>query len=526
MTDTNMEPPLVFVIDVGSSSVRASLYDRRARLVEGSQVARPAALHTAADGTADEDPGALAVLVESVVDEALAHAGPRAGQIAAVGLDTLVFAACGADAQGRPVTPLFTYADTRARREAEALRRELDFSAVYQRTGCPLHTSYMPARLRWLETAHPDLARQVRRWLPVGSLLYGRWFGSAAVPVSYSVAAWSGLLDRHRLEWDEGLRRHLHIKEDALGVLADHDRPQRGLARAYAERWPALRDVPFFLAVGDGAAANVGSGCVTPDRVALTVGTTGAMRIVLPGATPAVPPGLWAYKVGGAETLLGGALSEGGSVFAWSTANLRLPPPPALDSALRTLRPDAHGLTILPFLAGERSPGWSNDAEATVVGIHPATSGLEVLQAWLEAVSYRFAILSRLLRPSADPGHEIVASGGAMSASPYWVQLLASVLGRRVHLSARAELTSRGTAILALRALGLWRTLADEPLAAEDVYEPDLALAPVYQAAIERQHRLYESVLDVDPEIGPALAEAVHSASPLSPSRPEGSHSV
>ncbi len=265
-----VEPPLILVIDVGSSSVRANLYDRRARLVEGSQVARHVALRTAADGTADEDPLALAVAVEKVVDAVLAKARTRAKSIAAVGLDTLVFAACGVDARGVPVTPLYTYADTRARREAQELRRELDFAQVYQRTGCPLHTSYMPARLRWLEAAHPDLARRVKRWLPVGSLLYGRWFGTSAVPVSYSVAAWSGLLDRRSLQWDQALLRHLHVRANALPPLADYDRAARGLAPAYAKRWPALCDVPFFLAVGDGAAANVGSGCVSPERVALT----------------------------------------------------------------------------------------------------------------------------------------------------------------------------------------------------------------------------------------------------------------
>src|SRR5262249_21952579 len=160
--------------------------------------------------------------------------------------------------------------------------------AVYQRTGCPLHTAYMPARVRWLERADPDLARRVRAWLPLGSLLYGRWFAQPAVTVSHSVAAWSGMLDRHRMSWDEALAAHLHLPASALPPLADYDQACRGLAPAYAKRWPALRDVPFFLAVGDGAAANVGSGSIGPDRVALTIGTTAAMRVVLPGATPRV----------------------------------------------------------------------------------------------------------------------------------------------------------------------------------------------------------------------------------------------
>jgi gluconokinase len=503
------EPPLVLVVDVGSSSARANLYDRRARLVKDSQVTRHTTLHTEPDGTADLDPLALAKAVEGVVDAALARAGSGSRQIAAVGLDALVFAACGADAQGAPVTPLYTYADTRARREAQELRRELDFSAVYQRTGCPLHTSYMPARVRWLEAADPARARQVKRWLPVGSLLYGRWFGKADIPVSYSVGAWNGLLDRHRLQWDEELCRHLHLDEHALAPVTEYDQARRGLAPAYAKRWPALKDVPFFLAVGDGAAANVGSGCVSPDRVALTVGTTGAMRVVLPDTTPPVPAGLWAYKVGARETLLGGALSEGGNVFAWATSVLRLPPSAKLDAALRALPPDGHGLTVLPFVAGERSPGWSNDAEAVTVGVHPATTSLEVLQSWLEAVAYRVALIARLLAPHASAGHEVMASGGAMTASPYWVQMMANVIGRRIQLSRSEELTSRGAAILALRGLGHWKSLADEALETEEVYEPDPSVAPVYQAAMERQHALYEKMYGVDPDIGPALEQAV-----------------
>ncbi|HUG54873.1 MAG TPA: gluconokinase [Vicinamibacteria bacterium] len=505
----DLQPPFVLAVDVGSSSVRASLYDRLGRPIEDTHAIREATLRTSADGTAEMDPHLVVDWAEQVIDEVLQRAGARGREIAAVALDTLVFAGCAVDAQGEALTPLYTYADTRAREEALELRRELDFPSVYQRTGCPLHTSYMPARVRWLRRADPQAAARVRRWLPIGSLLYGRWFGDPAVPVSYSVAAWSGLLDRQALRWDAPLLRHLGLPPEALPPLADYDQPQRGLAPEHARRWPALREVPFFLAVGDGAAANVGSGCVSPDRVALTVGTTGAMRVVLPDAFPAVPAGLWAYKVSAAETLLGGALTEGGNVFAWATSTLRLPSASELDAALEALPPDGHGLTVLPFIAGERSPGWANDAEAAIVGLHPGTTPIEVLQACLEAVAYRFAIISRLLGPHVAANHQVVASGGAMNASPFWVQLMADVLGRRVRLAGRAELTSRGTAILALRALGLWTTLRDEELALSEAYDPRPGRAPVYQAALERQHRLYASLVGLDPEIGPTISAAV-----------------
>jgi gluconokinase len=270
-----------------------------------------------------------------------------------------------------------------------------------------------------------------------------------------------------------------------------------------------LRETPFFLAVGDGASANVGSGCVSAHRVALTVGTTGAMRVVIPDRVPPVPPGLWAYKVGASETLLGGAFSEGGNVFAWALETLRLPPEDGLEAALRSLAPDGHGLTVLPFISGERSPGWSSNARAAIAGLTASTTGAEVLQALLEAVCYRFALVARLLRGHVDPDHEIVASGGAMSRSPYWAQLMADVIGHRVRLSRERELTSRGTAILALRALGVWGGLDDERLEAAAVHEPDPTRVAVYQAALERQHRLYDALIGHEAEIGASLSAAL-----------------
>jgi sugar (pentulose or hexulose) kinase len=86
---------------------------------------------------------------------------------------------------------------------------------------------------------------------------------------------------------------------------------------------------------------------------------------------------------------------------------------------------------------------------------------------------------------------------------------MAHVLGHRVRLSDRTELTSRGAAIAALRAASLWESWRDEALDCRSSFDPDPGRAEVYQAALERQHRLYASVIGVDPEIGPSLAGAV-----------------
>ena len=343
--------------------------------------------------------------------------------------------------------------------------------------------------------------------MDIGTFLYARWFERQDVPTSYSIASWSGLLNRHRNHWDQELLHHLSLPIDALPPLADYASAQHGLAEPFARRWPALRDAPFFLAVGDGAAANVGSECVAPDRVALTVGTSGAMRVMLPHEVSEIPPGLWAYRLGAAQTLLGGSFSEGGNVFAWAKSTLKLPHKEELESALQSLPPDGHGLTVLPFLAGERSPGWATFAAAAIDGLKVSSTPLEILQACLEAVAYRFGLVGRLLKKFVDDECEIIASGGAITSSPYWLQVMADVLQRPVVVSREPEATSRGTAILALHALGTWPTLDTVPRKLGNTYWPNPQRGLVYQKAMERQHRLYDALIGHHAEIGQRLAE-------------------
>jgi gluconokinase len=208
-----------------------------------------------------------------------------------------------------------------------------------------------------------------------------------------------------------------------------------------------------------------------------------------------LPAGLWCYRVDRHHALLGGATSEGGNVYAWMRDTLRLGEPQEIEHGLAELPPDEHGLTVLPFLAGERSPGWAGDVRATISGLTLATTPIQILQAGLEAVAYRFAIIEERICGQESCSHRLIASGGALLSSPTWMQIIADALGRPVVASEEDEATSRGVALLALRSVGALRSLDDAPAADGQVYEPDPARHAVYRQAIERQQRLYAAVI-------------------------------
>jgi gluconokinase len=480
--------PLVLTLDIGSSSVRTLLYDGRGRQVAGAGAHEPYELTTTRDGASEDDPEAAVARVCRCLDTLLAQIGPAARQIGAVAISSMASTFIALDGDGRPLTAVSTYADTRNAEDAGALRAQLNEGQIHERTGCLLRTSYWPARLAWLRRTRPELWIRARGWASLGEYLELRLFGRRRV--SHSLAAWGGLLNRHTLAWDAGLLQAVGIDEEQLAPLADVAEPLVGLAQPFATRWPALTGVPWFPAIGDGAAANVGSGCVDASRIALTVGTTGALR-VMSARVPQIPAGLWVYRLDRQAALLGGATSEGGNLYAWLRGALRLDGD--VDVALGALPPDGHGLTLLPFIAGERSPGWAGDAKASIHGITLDTAPHEILRAALESVAYRFALIAEGLA-SAGAG-QIIASGGALLRSPVWMQIIADALGRPLVASAEPEASSRGAALLALRSLGAIGALGELPAAEGAAFTPNPAHTSIYLGARARQVRLYEQLI-------------------------------
>jgi gluconokinase len=157
--------------------------------------------------------------------------------------------------------------------------------------------------------------------------------------------------------------------------------------------------------------------------------------------------------------------------------------------------PNSHGLTILPFLAGERSPDWAGNVQAAIQGVTLVTTPMEIVRASLEAVAYRFAVIEQRICGRAGCDHKLIASGGALLQSPAWMQIFADVLGRTVVASAEPEATGRGAALLALRALGAIPSIEGIAAADGEAYEPDVTRHQVYQAAIARQRDLYDRLI-------------------------------
>ena len=438
----------VLALDVGSSSTRVCAIDERGREL-GEPARRTYEARHGQGGAAELDADELVSACESVLADA--GSGHEATGISCFWHSLLLL-----DERDRPLTPVLLWQDRRSVAQAEELRARLDPVAVHDRTGCFLHPSFWPAKLAWLkEQGTLDGARRV---VSFADYLFLRLTGE--LRTTLSTASGSGLLDLRARAWDAELLDALGLDEQLLPLISDE---------AAGTIYPPL---------GDGACSNLGAGCTTPDRAALMIGTSGAYRVLHTGE-PEPREGLFCYFADTRCVVEGGAVSDGGNLFAWLGRTLRV-------EKLEPREPDAHGLTFLPLLGGERSPGWNPRATGTIAGLTFDTDARDLLQAGLEGAAYRIAEIAGAL-PEVQ---EVVATGHALLASEWWIQVFADVLGRPVTASGVPEGSARGAAVHALERFGI----EPEPAPLGQPYEPDPRRTEIYAAARDRQRELYRKL--------------------------------
>src|SRR5699024_9086667 len=372
--------PLVLALDVGSSGTRGGLFDATGRPLSGVRHKEPHVFTTVADGTVVVDPDQVVAegvtVLETVLTAHRERSGTHAAPMAGVAIDPFASSLVGVDRSGTAVTPCFTYAVSRCAAQVDQLRREYDEAETQQRTGTRFHTSYLPARLRWLHQTRPDLVRTVDRWMSLSEYVHLRLLGSTAAGTS--VAAWTGMLDRRTADWDPTMLEAAGVTAEQLSPVQHPgdpipapEAPREGLRK---RTWRLLADAHWVPGLADGFVSNLGAGGADASSPVLSTATSGAMRVVADQVPDQVGTGLWCYRADAERSVVGGAINDVGRALDWLRSTVQLPPADALAAAMRA-EPEPGTPLVLPFFTGERSTGWSGRARATVTGLTAAHDG-------------------------------------------------------------------------------------------------------------------------------------------------------
>ncbi|MFZ4597208.1 MAG: gluconokinase [Terrimicrobiaceae bacterium] len=432
--------PAILALDIGTSSVRSAIFEASGELRATTLSQASCQLLTATDGRAEMDADGLLKIVRRCLLSTQKHGA----DVLAVGVSCYWHSLLGTDSEGRPLTPIYTWADFRCREDAAALRAELSEKSVHAETGCMLRTSFWPAKLRWIRRTKPALFRRVKRWMSPAEWLQLQITGSTTC--AHGMATGTGLYDPKTMTWSPRMLEVTGLRASQLNEISDRPSTWRGTS--------------WYPAIGDGAASNLGSDATGPGTAAINVGTSAAVRVVRNSGPVRAPFGLFCYRIDQTRFLIGGAVSNAGSLHAWSLRELRVTQnPESLEEELARRPTPKHGLLVLPFWSAERAPEWNEHSRGSIHGITHATSAIDILQAVTEAFHFRIARIADLV--ADGPNGRWIVSGGILH-SPTAIQRLANVMGRTLHPNPEREASLRGAAIFAMEKSHLKPT--DAPL--------------------------------------------------------------
>lgn len=482
---------VVIGIDIGTTSAKAGAFDADGDEAARHEIAYP--LLEPEHGHAVQDPDVVLDAVDAVIRGTIAGARDAGLQVAGLSFSTAMHSVLALDDEDRPLTPIVTWADTRAADQALRLQRERPH--LHLRTGTPLHPMAVLPKLVWFREHDPDLFARAHRWCGIKELALLRLCG--ALVSDHSVASGTGLLNLERLDWDDEALEVAGVTREQLPELVETEHVL-SLTAAAARRLGA-EGVPVVAGAGDGPLANLGVGAVRPGVAACSIGTSGALRLMVERPAVDQQRRAFCYALTTDRWVIGGAINNGGVVLHWAgealAPDLGEHSEPQLLELAAKAPPGSDALLMLPYLLSERAPHWSPVPRGAYVGLTRAHRREHLVRAALEGVCQQLAIVLQSMRDAGNEIREVRATGG-FARSPLWRQMLCDVLGLPVGFPEGHEGSGFGAALLGMAALGLVDSIdrAADLVRLDEVLEPDPHAAAVYAAMRPTFAALYDAL--------------------------------
>lgn len=447
-----MSEPVVLGVDLGTTATKVVAGTLDGRLHAIAERGYP--LTTGPNGEATQDADEVLAAAREAIAECAAQCTDRT--IAGLSFSAAMHTLLPLDDDGDPMAPALSWADHRASAVAKKIKATQG-TALQRATGTPVHPMSPLVKLAWFAEHIPEL--RARHWVGVKDYVLYRLTGRLVT--EHSCASGTGLLNIHTLDWHQPSLDLAHV---TAAQLPDLVAPTDVLALAAGEGLPA--GLPVVAGGGDGPLANLGTGATRPGMAALSLGTSGALRVVRD--TPGVDEQgrLFCYALADGLWVAGGAISNGGIVGAWAADTFGVPVHDLLAEADAA---DPDGLVALPYLLGERAPWWDPDVRAVLVGLRHDHGRAQITRAMVEGVGQQLALVADAM----DSITEIRATGGSFR-SAVWGHVVAAALDCELVLTGDEAGSGLGAALLGWHAIGGLASLAD----AADLIHPTGAITP------------------------------------------------
>jgi gluconokinase len=446
-------------VDIGTTSTKAVLFKKDGTVVSMHHVGY--SLNSPSPTVAEQNPDEIVAAVVETMKVAIQKGRITSGDLALVSFSSAMHSVIAVDESGKPLTQCITWADTRATEWAEKIKTEMNGLEIYRRTGTPIHPMSPLAKIAWLRTEHPDVFARASKFIGIKEYIFHKFFDQYVV--DHSIASAMGMFNLKNLTWDEEALRVAGISNEQLSEPVPTTFYLKGIKEEYAVEMGISTETPFVVGASDGVLSNLGVNAIDPGVVAVTIGTSGAIRTVTDKPATDQRGRIFCYALTEKHWVIGGPVNNGGMAFRWvrdelasaeveTAKRLGIDPYEVLTKVASCVSPGADGLIFHPYLAGERAPLWNANARGSFFGLGLHHKREHMIRAVLEGVILNLYTVFLALQEMIGVPTKIQATGG-FARSELWRQMMADIFNQKVIVPESFESSCLGAVVLGMYAL-------------------------------------------------------------------------
>ena len=480
-------------VDMGTTSTKAVLYDEKGKFIMKHNIGYD--LHTPNVDVSEENPDEIFDAVLMTVKYIVRESGIAKEDIKFISLSAQMHSLIAMNEDNQRLTENITWADNRANDYADLIEKSYGGFELYQRTGTPIHPMSPLSKIFWMRHEEPKIFKQTAMFADLKTYvlfqLYERFV------IDYSLGSATGMMNLEQLDWDHKALELLGIERNQLPQLVPTTHILTGMKKRYATLMGIDEQTPVIVGASDGVLSNLGVNSYQKGEVAVTIGTSGAIRTVINQPKTDEKGRIFCYILDKDQYVIGGPVNNGGVVLRWlrdeilaseveTAKRLGVDPYDVLTQIASRVKPGAEGLIFHPYLAGERAPLWNADARGSFFGLTLSHKKEHMIRAALEGVLYNlYTVYLALIEVMNETPTTIKATGG-FAKSEIWRQMMADIFDTDLIVPESYESSCLGACVLGMKALGEIDdfSVIKDMVGTTHAHEPNQETVAIYQQLV------------------------------------------
>ncbi|MGH2563796.1 MAG: gluconokinase [Ginsengibacter sp.] len=478
----------VIGVDIGTGSAKAVAVNNKGKPVAAAQIYYKT--NSPKPGYSEQDPEIIWKAFVNCINKVISEIGhvPIAVSISSAMHSLLVM-----DNKNIAITPLITWEDTRSEKIAADLRSTPQAESIYRSTGTPIHSMSPLCKIKWLKVNEKEIFKNAFKFISIKEFIWFRLFNK--YEIDYSIASATGLFNIKKLKWNSESLTFCGIDKSNLSKPVPTYFIRGGINAVLTKVLGIDADTKFCIGASDGCLANLGSDAIEPGVAALTIGTSGAVRIASPKPVVNYKTMIFNYLLDDTTFISGGPVNNGGNVLKWMFKTFLNNDSPTdndykiIFAQIEKIQAGSEGLIFLPYLYGERAPIWDERASGVFFGIQSFHTNVHFFRAALEGICFALNNILEIIESSKASIEQLNVSGGFVH-SKIWMQILADISGKKICLVRKEDASSIGAALLCMKALKIINNSISVNENINSTIRPDSSNISIYK----KQYAIFKKV--------------------------------